>query len=277
MRIDSHQHFWMYNPVRDQWMDDTMQAIRRNFIPDDLHPLLQHCKMEGCIAIQADQSESETHFLLSLAEQHDFIKGVVGWVDLRSKNIEERLQYFSQFKKLKGFRHIVQAETDDYFLLRDDFCRGISLLEKYQFTYDLLIYPTQMPAAVEFLKNFPNQKFVLDHLAKPGIKNRQFGNWIPYIEALAKNRNLYCKLSGMLTEADWNNWKPEDFSFCINTIIEKFGVEKIMFGSDWPVCLVAGSYLQVVTMLEENTAHLSLPDKEKLWGGNCENFYLNNA
>jgi len=258
-------------------MDDGMQRIRRDFLPVDLHPLLKTCEIDACIAVQAGQTENETQFLLSLSEQYDFIKGVVGWIDLRDEGVEERLQYFSRFKKLRGFRHIVQDEAEDDFLLREDFCRGISCLSKYGFTYDLLIYPKQMPAAVKFLAKFPDQKFVLDHLAKPEIKNQHFSNWVPYIEALAKNKNLYCKLSGMLTEADWHNWKLQDFSFCVSAILRNFGTDRVMFGSDWPVCLLAGSYRQVVTTLEELTVHLSVPDKEKLWGGNCERFYFNNA
>lgn len=274
MRIDGHQHFWIYDPSRDSWIGDKMQRIRGNFLPEDLYPLLQTSGIEGCIDVHASQSESETHFLLNQAEQCDFIKGVVGWVDLKAGNIEERLRYFSAFKKLKGFRHIVQDETDNLFLLRDDFCHGISLLEKYNFTYDLLIYPTQMQIAAEFLKKFPYQKIVLDHLGKPDIKNKQYGNWAAHIAALAKNKNLYCKLSGMITEADWNNWKSEDFSFCIHTVLKNFGTDRVLFGSDWPVCLLAGEYVQVIDMLKKNTAHLSATDKEKLWGENCEKFYL---
>ena len=211
-KIDSHQHFWKYDPVKDAWINDDMKVIQRDFMPEDLEPLLHENGIDGCIAVQADQSEAETHFLLELAQNNDFVKGVVGWVDLRIPDLKSRLDYFSQFKKLKGFRHIVQAEPEDDFLLKDDFCNGIAQLEQYNFTYDILILPKHLPYAVELVKRFPNQKFVIDHLAKPNFKQNDFSDWKKGIIVLAKCENVYCKVSGLVTEADWNNWSETDFT-----------------------------------------------------------------
>ncbi len=273
MRIDAHQHFWNFNPGRDCWITDEMQVIRRDFLPDDLKPLLQQQQINGCITVQADQSEYETMFLLEHASSNDFIKGVVGWVNLSADNVEERLEYFSQFSKLKGFRHVLQAEPADDFLLRDDFCRGILLLEKYKFTYDILIFPKHLPYVIEFIKRFPQQPFVIDHLAKPYIKDKKISEWKSYIQQVAQFSNVYCKLSGMVTEASWNNWTINDFKSYIDIVLESFGIDRVMFGSDWPVCLLAASYRQCCEVLEMNTEYLSADDKNKLWGQNAIQFY----
>jgi L-fuconolactonase len=273
MRIDAHQHFWNYDPVNYAWITDDMKVIRRNFMPQDLWPSLKEQGIEGCIAVQADQSENETLFLLELADKFDFIKGVVGWVDLRASNITERLEYFSTFPKLKGFRHVVQGEPQDDFLLRKDFCRGIALLREYDFTYDILIFPRHIKYANEFVRRFPGQPFVIDHLAKPFIRDKKIEEWKKDIGAIAEMENVCCKLSGMVTEADWKNWELNDFKLYIDTIVESFGPERIMFGSDWPVCLVAAEYKEVCAIVEHHTAYLSEVSKERLWGGNAEKFY----
>lgn len=273
MRIDAHQHFWNYHPVKDAWITDDMKVIQRDFMPEDLWPSLKQEGIDSCIAVQADQSEQETLFLLELADKFEFIQGVVGWVDLRASNIAERLEYFSTFPKLKGFRHIVQGEPQDDFLLRKDFCRGIALLREYDFTYDILIYPRHLKYAHEFVRRFPSQPFVIDHLAKPIIRDKKMDEWKKDIEAIAAIDNVYCKLSGMVTEADWKHWKLDDFKIYIDTVVESFGPERIMFGSDWPVCLVAGEYKDVCEVLEKNTEYLSAVSKERLWGGNAERFY----
>jgi L-fuconolactonase len=272
-KIDSHQHFWIYNKIRDAWINDDMQNIQRNFLPQDLLPVLHENNIDGCIAVQADQSMDETNFLLKLADENECIKGVVGWVDLRAKNIEEQLEDLSKYKKLKGMRHIVQAETEDDFLLRRDFCNGISLLQKFGFTYDILIYPGQLKSAIEFVKLFPEQRFVIDHLAKPNIKDKEIETWAKDIKQVAKFSNVYCKLSGMVTEADWKHWTTADFKPYIDCVLENFGTDRTMFGSDWPVCLVAASYKQCCDMLEQNTQHLTSYEKEKLWGKNAIEFY----
>ena len=273
MKIDSHQHFWNYHPVKDAWISDDMKVIQQDFMPADLLPLLRKNDIDGCIAVQADQSEEETHFLLKLAEENDFIKGVVGWVDFRSEIIEERLQYFSQFKMLKGFRYIVQGEAEDDFLLREDFCNGIAQLEKYNFTYDLLILPKHLHYAAEFVKRFPKQSFVIDHLAKPNFKGNNFSDWELGIEELATYKNLYCKVSGMITEADWKNWQEEDFSYCLDVLVANFGIDRLMFGSDWPVSLLAASYEQSCRIVENYFTKFSKEDQYKIWGVNAMKFY----
>ena len=273
MRIDSHQHFWKYNPVRDQWITDEMVVIRRDFLPQDLLPELRANSIDGCIAVQADQSEQETQFLLDLARQNDFIHGVVGWIDLRADNVAECLGLLSQNKKLRGFRHIVQAEPDDRFMLQRAFLRGIGGLRQFGFTYDILIYPRQLPAAIELVARFPNQPFVIDHIAKPEIKAKRTLPWAQQMLEIAGNRNVYCKLSGLLTEADWNNWKTDDFKPYLDTVFDAFGTDRIMFGSDWPVCLLAGSYSQMMQLIADYTKSFSPSDKEKIFGLNAARFY----
>ncbi|MBI1226505.1 MAG: amidohydrolase family protein [Bacteroidetes bacterium] len=246
MVLDTHVHFWQFDPIRDAWIDESMQVIRRDFMPSDLEPELIANSITGCIAVQADQSETETHFLLQLAENHDFVKKVVGWVDLCSPVISERLEFFSQYEKLAGFRHIVQGEADMNFLLRKDFCQGITALEQHGFTYDILIFPHQLGAVLELVRRFPNQKFVIDHLAKPYIKDGFYDGWATLMREIAKHENVYCKVSGMVTEADWQGWKQEDFVPYLDLVMEAFGTERLMFGSDWPVCLLGGNYGDVI-------------------------------
>lgn len=273
MRIDSHQHFWKYHPVKDTWITEDMKVLQQDFLPKDLKPLLQENGMDGCIAIQADQSENETLFLLELAQNNDFIKGVVGWIDLRSTNVESRLNHFSQFNKLKGFRHIVQGEADENFLLQEDFCNGIAQLEKYNFTYDILILPKHLHIAFEFVKKFPNQKFVIDHLAKPDFKQTDFSEWEKGIRELAHFPNVYCKVSGMVTEAHWNNWKQEDFTYCLDVVSAAFGLNRLLFGSDWPVSLLAASYEQSCDIVKNYFSKFSIDDQNKFWGENARKFY----
>ena len=272
-KIDSHQHFWKYHPVKDAWISDEMNVIQRNFLPEDLKPLLQENGFDGCISVQADQSEEETHFLLELAKDNDFIKGVVGWIDLRNPNLKSRLDYFSQFKKLKGFRHIVQAETEDDFLLRNDFCNGIAQLEQYNYTYDILILPKHLPFAVEFVKQFPKQKFVIDHLAKPNFKQAYFADWEKGITAIAECENVYCKVSGLVTEADWNNWNETDFTYCLDVVTEAFGVNRLLFGSDWPVSLLAATYKESCAIVEQCFSKFSKEEQQRIWGANAIEFY----
>jgi len=272
MNIDSHQHFWKYDPVKNSWIEDHMKVIRRDFLPLDLQPILEKNAIDGCIAVQADQSEAETEFLLSLAENNSFIKGVVGWDDLKAENIEERLAYFARFEKLKGVRHIVQAEPDDY-MLDEKFQRGISLLKQFDLTYDILVFPSQLPASIELVNKFPNQKFVVDHIAKPLIKEGKIENWKKNMESLAKSPNVMCKISGMVTEADWNSWKSKDFDPYLDVIFNAFGANRILFGSDWPVCLLAAEYQQQLEIVENYISHLPNEVQDKIMGGNAINFY----
>lgn len=273
MNIDAHQHFWRYDPRRDAWITDEMAVLKRDFLPEDLIPELASNGMDASIAVQADQSECETLFLLDCAAQHPQVAGVVGWVDLRAPNVRERLAYFSRFKKLRGFRHIVQAEADDDFLLREDFCRGVGALRAFGFTYDILIYPKQLPAAGKFVAKFPDQPFVIDHLAKPLICSRQMKPWREHIRAIATQPNVFCKVSGIITEADWGNWSADDCRPYLDVIFEAFGADRLMFGSDWPVCLLAGAYCRVKGLVDDYTRGLPTADREKIFGLNAARFY----
>jgi L-fuconolactonase len=273
MTIDAHQHFWHYKAETHSWITDDMQRIRRDFLPADLQPVLALAGIEGCIAVQADQSEEETHFLLQLAAENDFIKGVVGWVDLSSPALESRLEYYAQQAKLCGFRHIVQAEPDPNFLLRDKFKTGISLLERYGFTYDILVYPHQLGAALELVRLFPNQAFIIDHIAKPYIKDGYFDGWANQMKAIAQYENVYCKVSGMVTEADWANWQYEDFVPYLDLVFQAFGIQRVVYGSDWPVCLVAAEYLIMKSIVDQYIAAFSETEKELIMGKNAIQFY----
>jgi L-fuconolactonase len=273
MVIDAHQHFWRFNPLRDAWITEEMAVIRRDFLPGDLEPELDANGVDATIAVQADQSEAETEFLLGLAEGNRRIAAVVGWLDLRSPEIEKRLEHFAKSKKLRGVRHIAQAEVDDRFLVRPDFVRGLALLKTFQLSYDILIYPRQLPAAIELVGKLPDQKFVLDHLAKPEIKAKKIGQWATHIGELATNPNVYCKLSGMVTEADWKNWKPGDFEPCLDVVFDAFGPKRLMFGSDWPVCLVAATYAQAKHIIELYVERHAGDAKSAIFGDNAIVFY----
>jgi L-fuconolactonase len=273
MKIDSHIHFWKYHPVKDAWITDDMKVIQADFLPNDISLVFKENNIDGCVAVQADQSEAETHFLLQLADENDCIKGVVGWVDLRAPNLDERLNYFSQFKKLKGFRHIVEAESDAAFLLQEDFCNGIKKLAKYNFTYDILVADAQLKTVAAFVKKFPEQRFVIDHLAKPNIKQPDFLIWEAAIKAIATYPNVYCKVSGLVTQADWNHWKTTDFTYCLDVVTTAFGVERLLFGSDWPVSLLAASYAESTNILREYYAVFSTKEQENFWGINAMRFY----
>lgn len=273
MKIDAHQHFWHYDPVRDSWIDSSMSVLMRDFLPLELKEEMDSNEIRGCVAVQADQSEEETNFLLQLAQSNSFIKGVVGWVDLRAENAEGRIAHFAANKKLKGLRHIVQAEPDEHFMLQNDFKRGISFLSKYGLTYDILIFPKHLGTALELVKQFPEQPFVIDHMAKPQIKDQLFSPWKEQFRELAKAPNVYCKASGLITEANWHQWKIEDIKPYLDIAFEAFGTDRLMFGSDWPVCKLAANYTSTCTIMEEYLKGFSEGDKAKFWGKNAANFY----
>jgi len=273
MRIDAHQHFWRYNAEEYDWIDDSMSALRRDFLPEDLEAELEAAGFDACIAVQARQTLEETRWLLELADQNPFIAGVVGWVDLRAESVREQLATFATNPKLLGVRHIVQAEPDDHFLLRPNFLRGIAALQEFNLTYDILIFPRHLPVAVEFVQRFPEQRFVLDHLAKPFIKAQTVEPWASQLRELAKNPNVFCKLSGMVTEADWKNWKAEHFRPYLETAFEAFGPDRLMIGSDWPVCKVAGPYNQVMSLLIDFLDQHPPGAREKILGGNAQRFW----
>jgi L-fuconolactonase len=273
MRIDAHQHFWKYDPVRDGWITEEMPVIKRDFFPEDLQPLLEENGFDGSVAVQADQSETETNFLLAFAKKNSFIKGVVGWIDLGNENSNETLSYYRQFNLLKGFRHVLQGEKDRAFMLRPAFMKGIGALKEFNFTYDILIFPDQLQYIPEFVRNFPGQKFVIDHIAKPYIQDKEINDWKKDIMAAAAHENVYCKISGLITEADWKNWKEGDLTPYLDVVVEAFGMDRIMFGSDWPVCLLAGSYNAVVNIVTTYFSSFTENEKQKIFGTNAIEFY----
>jgi len=272
-KIDAHQHFWKFDPVRDAWITNEMSAIQKDFMPKDIFPLLQQYEFAGTVVVQSDQSEEENMFQLKNAAQYDFIKGLVGWVDLQAGNIEDRLAYYAQFSKMKGLRHVLQGETDRALMLKPAFKNGISLLNKYNFTYDILIFPDQLEYAAELVKEFTNQMFVIDHIAKPDIKNKKIKDWKKDIQNIAEAENVYCKISGMVTEADLKNGKKEDFHPYMDTVVEAFGTNRIMYGSDWPVCLLAAPYGSVLDIVKEYFSSFSKNEQDNFFGKNACTFY----
>jgi len=272
IKIDAHQHFWQFDPIRDDWIEESMQVIRKDFLPEDLKPILDKNGISACVAVQADQSEIETEFLLNLATENTFIKGVVGWVDLLDKRVGERLAYYSENNLFKGVRHIAQGEADD-FLLRSDFQAGIRQLAQYGLTYDILVYAHQLTAATSLIQQFPNQRFVLDHIAKPQISEGIKEQWIVDIRALAQYPNVSCKLSGMVTETGDFQWVQKEFLPFLEQVVYAFGIDRVMYGSDWPVCLLAASYEQQLAIVENYIATFSTTEQAKIMGGNAINFY----
>jgi L-fuconolactonase len=270
--IDAHQHFWHYEPARHSWVNDEMAVIRKDFVPANLQPVLRANGVEGCVAVQADQTETETDFLLGLSAANDFIKGVVGWVDLRSDSLEKRLEHYAACKKLKGFRHVLQGEEPS-FMLQPAFTRGIGLLKKYNFTYDILIYPAHLAAAAQLVQQFPDQAFIIDHIAKPYIKDGLIAEWKKGMMAIAQYPNVHCKISGMVTEADMRNWQQADFEPYLDVVTECFGINRIMYGSDWPVCLAAGSYESIMGIVKKYFAGFSTHEQQLFFGKNAAAFY----
>ncbi|HLI92609.1 MAG TPA: amidohydrolase family protein [Puia sp.] len=273
-RIDAHQHFWKYDPMAHSWISDEMYAIRRDFAPSDLQPLLAGAGFDGCVTVQVNQTEDENAVMLEQAAKHDFIKGIVGWVDLQDHRVEERLAAYREYPLMKGFRHILQGERDRALMLKPAFKRGIASLTKYGFTYDILIYPDQLGYTREFVAAFPSQPFVIDHIAKPHIKDRYITEeWKEAIRAVAVYENVYCKISGLVTEADWGGWKQEHLRPYMDTVVEAFGPARILFGSDWPVCLLAATYQQVFNIADEYFAAFSADERAAFFGGNAVKFY----
>ena len=272
-KIDSHQHFWKFNPARDSWITDEMSVIQRDFLPPDLQPVLHQNGFDGCVAVQSDQSEEENAFQLNNAANNNFIKGVVGWVDLQEANVEERLAYYNGFTKMKGFRHVLQGEANRSLMLEPKFMNGISLLAKYNFTYDILIFADQLKYLPQFVSSFPHQKFVIDHIAKPPIKEQKTDEWAKEIKAVAEHENVWCKISGLVAEADFKLWKPADFTPYLDVVTEAFGTKRVMFGSDWPVCLVAASYNQVLVIVRDYFSRFSTNEQNAFFGGNASDFY----
>jgi L-fuconolactonase len=273
MHIDAHQHFWIYDPREYEWIDGTMMPLRRDFLPADLRHELEREGFQGCVAVQARQSLQETRWLLDFAAQTPFIVGVVGWVDLRSSQAGADLELLARNPKLVGIRHIVQSEPDDRFLLQPDFLRGISLLGELDLAYDILIYPRHLAVAAKFVRHFPEQRFVLDHMAKPEIRSGKINQWKKGMAELAAYPNVYCKLSGLVTEADWNRWKPEDMRPYLDVAFEYFAANRLMIGSDWPVCTLAGSYSRVMGLVKDYLSGHSEWERDAVLGGNAKRFW----
>src|SRR5882724_1856009 len=273
MQIDTHQHFWIYDRREYGWIDDSMAALRRDFLPADLKPELERTGFQGCVAAQARQTVEETRWLLEMAEQSPFILGVVGWVDLRSPRLRFELESFAGKCKLVGVRHVVQSEPDERFLLQPDFLRGIAMLGEFDLAYDILIYTRHLPVATEFVARFPRQRFVLDHMAKPPIKSGAVDAWARGIRELAAFPNVYCKVSGLVTEADWQGWKPEHMRPYLDVAFECFGPSRLMIGSDWSVCTVAASYARVMNLVKDCLGEYSANEREAVLGRNAAAFW----
>lgn len=273
MKIDAHQHFWQYNPAHQVWMTDAMQVLRRDYLPEELAPLLATAGFDGSIAVQARQMPEETAWLLELAAANAFIKGVVGWVHLCSPALGAQLERFAAHPKLVGVRHVVHDEEDDQFMLRPDFRRGIAQLSAHDLTYDLLLFPKHLPVAVKLVEEFPDQPFVVDHLAKPQIRDGVVSPWREDLRRLAAFPNVCCKLSGMVTEAKWHQWHADEFYRYMDMVIGAFGTERVMIGSDWPVCTLSGDYLATMKIVMDYVLQFSAAAQDGILGGNCARFY----
>jgi L-fuconolactonase len=272
-RIDSHQHFWNYDRSRHMWMSEEMEVLKKDFAPKDLGPLLKQCNLDGCVAIQASQSEAENDFLLKTAAASSIVRGIVGWVNLRSGNVIERLSFYKQFEKIKGFRHVIQDEPDLNFMLQPDFLNGVKALRNFGYTYDILIFNIHLPNTLELVKRFPDQPFVIDHLAKPEIRNHDYEDWRKQLTAIAAFSNVFCKISGMVTEAKWHRWKQGDFRIYLDTVVELFGTERIMYGSDWPVCTLSSSYEEMYKIVDDYFSEFSEDEQNNFFALNATRFY----
>ena len=273
MKIDSHQHFWVYESEQYPWMTDELSVIRSDHLPQHLQVEFDRWGIDGSVAVQARQSLDESRWLLKLADESSIVKGVVGWVDLRSEQVEDQLAEFASHPKFVGVRHVVQDEPDENFMLLPEFIRGISKLQSFDLRYDILVFPKQLPAAIELVKQFPDQPFVLDHIAKPLIKAKEISPWDKYIREIGQFSNLACKVSGLVTEGNWTSWNPSDFYSYLDVVFESFGEDRLMYGSDWPVCKLAGSYSQIHGLADDYLSQFSIAAKEKFFGGVALDFY----
>lgn len=272
-RLDSHHHFWRYVPSEYEWIDESKTLIRRDFLPEDFKRELDEAGVSSAISVQARQTLAETDALLGFAEKHEFIKGVVGWVPLIDPKVETSLAHAASNPKLRAVRHVLETEPDPNYMLRPDFNAGIRLLARFDLVYDILIFERHLPQTIQFVDKHPNQIFILDHLAKPRVRDGEIAPWNQNIRELAKRPNVYCKLSGLVTEADYIAWTPDQLKPYLDTVLDAFGPERLMFGSDWPVCLVAVSYKRWVSVLDDFTAALSATEQQQIWSGTAEKAY----
>lgn len=272
-RIDSHHHLWKYSSTEYPWISEGMECIRQDFLVPELAHVMQPANIDGVVTVQARQTLTETDWLLDLAARHDFMRGIVGWVPLADPAVASHLQKYRHCPKLKAVRHVLQDEPDDFYMLRHDFNRGVSQLEGTGLRYDILIFERHLPQTIEFVDRHPRQIFILDHIAKPKIKSQVLSPWREHMRELARRENVYCKLSGMVTEADWNTWTENDLRPFIDTVFECFGPRRLMFGSDWPVSLLACSYQKWIDVVERSTASLSVSERDRLFGGTAKEAY----
>lgn len=272
MVLDSHVHFWKYNKTDFAWIDKSMEVLRKDYLPGELESTLKRNLVDGCIAVQSGNQELDTRFLAELARTHPIIKGVIGWTDLSAPDLQKKLDGLKEYTSIKGLRHIAQTEPDDFYYGKN-FRRGIGLLQEYRYTFDLLLFPRQLAAATALATEYPSQTFILDHCGKPDINGSNKEEWEKGLRSLAACPNVYCKLSGLITEASWKSWRPADFYPFLNTVFECFGNERIMFGSDWPVMLLSGLYVQWKSLLEKYTEHFSPEDKDRIFGLNAAAVY----
>jgi L-fuconolactonase len=272
MRLDAHQHFWRYRAAEYPWIP-AGSPLHRDWLPADLAPLQRPLNFDGSIAVQARQSLAESDWLLGLADADPRVKGVVGWVDLRSPQVDADLERLAAHPRFCGVRHVAQDEPDDQFLARPEFVAGVARLARYELTYDLLIYPRQLPAALELVRQLPEQPFVLDHLAKPDLRHGTLSPWREQIRELARHPHVLCKVSGLVTEADHQHWQPAQFQPFLDVVFEAFGPRRLMYGSDWPVCLLAASYAEAEGLVRDYARGLDATDSAAFWGGNCADFY----
>jgi L-fuconolactonase len=277
MRVDSHQHFWRYDAAEYDWIDDKMPGLARDFLPPDLKREMDGLGFDLCVAVQARQTLEDTRWLLELAERYPFVGGVIGWADLESGDVRAQLEGVARDRKLVGIRHIVQSEPDDRFLLRPAFCRGIEALAEFGLTYDLLIYPRHLPVATELVARFAQQPFVLDHLAKPDIRAGEIRQWERDIRRLADSPNVWCKVSGLVTEADWQRWQPSQITPYLDVVFDCFGADRLMIGSDWPVCTVAADYRRTMTVVIDYLAGRPTAEQEAVLGDNAVRLWKLNA
>ena len=273
MKIDTHQHFWRYNERDYGWMGPGMEALKRDYLPAELAKLLSKTGIDGTVAVQARQCPEESDFLLGLADEYPFIKAVVGWVDLCSERVDDQLERFCRRPRFRGVRHVIHDEPDDRFMMREDFRRGIGKLKNYGLVYELLLFARHLALAAEFVAQFPEQMFVLDHIGKPAIRDGRLRPWANDIRKLARFDNVACKISGMVTEADWESWKPKQLVPYMETVLEAFGHERVMIGSDWPVCTVAATYEEVMETAYDFVGRLSASEQEAIWAGNAQRIY----
>ena len=273
LKIDAHHHFWQYSPEEYAWIGSGMEVLQRNFMPADLHARITAAGIDGVVTVQARQSVEETRWLLELAQQHEFMRGVVGWLPLTAPDIQAQLERFSAYKKLKALRHVLHDEPDDNYMLRADFNRGIETLRYLNLAYDILIFEKHLPQTLAFVDRHPGQIFVVDHIAKPRIKGRILAPWDKHMAELAQRANVYCKLSGVVTEADHAHWTPADIKPYLDVVLHAFGPQRLMFGTDWPVCLLACSYEQWVKAVKDFIAPLSAAQQDRIMGGTAAEAY----